>query len=266
MDDKDRKLIVKFVSIFLGVATLFVAVEALSGLKEYGHIGRNPQAQSMVTVYGSGEATATPDIAEVSFSIVAEGTKVAEVQDKAAQVENAVLEYLKGKGIAERDIKTQNYSLNPRYEYRQQICSPTYCPPAGDRTLVGYEVREMITIKVRDIDQAGEVVGALGGLGVTDVSGINLTVDDPEEVKREARAEAIADAKYKADQLAEDLGVRLVGIVSFSDDAGGMPYPYMLDAKMGMGGAETSVLPARPVLPVGENVYRSNVTITYEIE
>lgn len=266
VDDKDKKLIVKFVSIFLGVATIFVAVKALAELRSYQYIGRAPGAVNVVTVSGVGEATARPDVAEISFAITAEGTKVADVQKKAADVEKKVLAFLKEKGIADKDVKTNNYTLSPRYEYRQALCTSTYCPPSGTRTLSGYEVRQDVLVKVRAIDEAGTIVGGLGSLGVTDLSGVTLTVDDADKVKREARAEAIKDAKQKAESLAEDLGVSLTHIVSFNDNNNSPYYPLsMTKMDLGMGGAEAAALPA-PQLPVGENTYRSSVTITYEID
>ncbi len=265
MDDRDKKLIVKFVSIFLGVATVFVAVKALAELRSYQYIGRAPGTVNVVTVSGVGEANVRPDIAEISFAITAEGVKVADVQKKAADVEKKVLAFLKEKGIADKDVKTNNYSLSPRYEYRQALCTPTYCPPSGVRTLSGYDVRQDILVKVRAIDEAGAIVGGLGTLGVTDLSGVTLTVDDADKVKREARAAAIKDAKQKAESLAEDLGVSLTHIVSFSDNNGGPVYPLGANKmEFGMGG-DSATAPA-PTLPVGENTYRSTVTITYEID
>src|SRR3989344_5166234 len=204
--------------------------------------------------------------AVISFSIVAEGTKVADVQTKAGDIEKKVLAFLKEKNIADKDVKTQNYSLSPRYEYRSTVCSPTYCPPGDNRTLVGYEVRESILVKVRSVDSAGEIVGGLGTLGVTDMSGVNLTVDDPDKVKRDARTKAIADAEQKAEELASDLGVTLSRIVSFTEGEGGTPPMPLMMEKFGRGGDAGVAVSAALELPVGENIYRSTVSITYEIE
>ncbi|KKW28006.1 MAG: hypothetical protein UY69_C0002G0023 [Parcubacteria group bacterium GW2011_GWF1_52_5] len=266
METEDKKLITKFAVIFLGVATVFVATKVLTELRQFKFIGRIPGSVNVVTVTGVGESTARPDVAEVSFSIVAEGAKVADVQTKAGDIEKKALAFLKEKNIADKDVKTQNYSLSPRYEYRNTVCSPTYCPPGDNRTLVGYEVRESILVKVRSIDSAGEIVGGLSTLGVTDVSGINLTLDDPDKAKRDARALAIVNAQRKAEELASDLGVALSRIVSFTEGEGGAPpMPYMME-KFGRGGDAGVAVSAAPELPVGENIYRSTVSITYEIE
>jgi len=266
MDTNDKKLITKFVVIFLGTATIFVAVQVLFNLREFKFIGRTPGSISTITVTGTGEVSAKPDVAEVSFAISKDGKTVSEVQSQASDIEKKVIAFLKEKGIADKDVKTVNYSLSPRYEYKTTVCSPTYCPPTSDnRTLIGYEVRQDMLVKVRAIDTAGEIIGGLGTLGVTDVSGINLTLDDPDKTQRDARAEAISDAKQKAEELANDLGVNLRTIVSFSDRNGGTPTPiYMEKLSSGMG-MDTAVS-STPTLPTGENTYSSSVSITYEIE
>lgn len=265
MDTTDKKLITKFVVIFLAVATVFVAVQVLNSLREFKFIGRTPDSVSAITVTGTGKVSAKPDIAELSFAIAKEGKKVADVQTQAAEVERKVLAFLKEKGIADKDVKTINYSLSPRYEYKATVCTPAYCPPGNNRILAGYEVRQDMIVKVRAIDTAGDIVGELGSLGVTDVSGISLTLDDPEKVQRDARAEAIIDAKQKAEQLASDLGVNLRTIISFSDNNGGIPTPIYME-KLGRGGAVDAAVSSSPTLPTGENTYSSSVSITYEIE
>jgi hypothetical protein len=104
---------------------------------------------------------------------------------------------------------------------------------------------------------------AVASAGVTNVSGLTFTIDDRDALMREARQKAITEAKGKAEQLAKDLGVRLVRIVNFSENGGGQPPIYFSkDMAMGMGGAEPE---SAPTVPAGENRFTSNVSITYEI-
>ena len=261
MNDLTNKLL----GWFLIIASVFMAAKAASEIREFKFIGQAPNLTNMISITGSGEAFAKPDVAEISFSVTAESATVADTQDKAAKVENEVTAFLKKEGVEGKDIKTGNYSLSPRYEYRATVCTPTYCPPGDKRVLVGYEVKESIVVKVRKIDGAGKILAGLGGFGVTDISGINLTVDDPEKAKNEARREAIKEAREKAEELARDLDMRLKRIVSFSEDNGGGIAPMYGLEKMGIGGA-VDVAARAPSLPAGENAFHSNVTITYEIE
>ena len=127
---------------------------------------------------------------------------------------------------------------------------------------VGFTASESITVKVRKVDDVGDIMQGLGITGVSDLSGPNFSIDNEDSLKAEARKKAIDDAKAKAEVLAKDLGVSLVKIVNFSDSSGN--YPMMYYAKDSMA---SSVAPeASPaVIPRGENTISADVTITYEI-
>ncbi|HXK39099.1 MAG TPA: SIMPL domain-containing protein, partial [Candidatus Paceibacterota bacterium] len=136
------------------------------------------------------------------------------------------------------------------------------CP--GKQVLVGYEVSQTLSVKVRDTKMAGDLLSGVGSRGATEVSGLSFTIDDEDALKAEARDKAIAQAKSKAEVLAKSLGVSLVRVVGFYENEGGMPiYAY------GLGGDErmmTSSAPkASPEIPVGQNKIVSNVSVTYEI-
>ena len=242
--------------VFLGVLTL----GQLQGLR---YIGAGISPSNTISVSGYGEAFGAADIATFSFSVVSEKSTVAAAQTDATNKINAITKYLKDAGVAEKDIQTTDYSVNPQYDYVNQVCTGGYCP-GGRQVLRGYEVRQTTTIKVRDLTQAGELLAGVGGKGATEVSGLNFTFDDPNKLQNDARGKAIADAKQKADALAKQLGVTLVRVVSFNENGGGYPTPmyYAKDTAVGMGGAE----PARaPEISVGQNKVSSNVSVTYEI-
>jgi len=161
---------------------------------------------------------------------------------------------------------TFRYGLDPdeHEDYVQGVCTNGYCP-GGRQVLRGYQVRQSTTVKVRDTAKAGDLLTGAGTKGATEVSGLNFTFDDPNKLQSDARGEAIADAKAKADALAKQLGVTLVRVVSFNENSGGYPTPmyYAKDTAVGMGGAE----PARaPEISVGQNKVQSNVSVTYEIK
>ncbi len=134
----------------------------------------------------------------------------------------------------------------------------------GERILKGYIVDQSVSVKVRNVDVAGKLLTGVGERGASNVSGLNFTVDNNEELQKEARAKAIADAKEKAEELRKELGVSLVRVVSYGE-SGNWPVPYY--SKLGMGGAMDvrSESAASPEIPTGENKIISNVSITYEI-
>jgi uncharacterized protein YggE len=140
-----------------------------------------------------------------------------------------------------------------------------YCPPAGEPTLKGYEVNQSVTVKVRDIAKAGEILSQVGGKGAQNVSGIQMTVDDTNALKDEARKLAIEDAKQKAEALADTLGVRLVRMNGYWEEEAD---PY--GRGYGMGGdmmmnASMDSAPKAATLPTGENTVTSRVNLSYEI-
>jgi hypothetical protein len=142
------------------------------------------------------------------------------------------------------------------------IATPIYCPP-GKSVLTGYDVSETITVKVRNLDNAGTIFASIGSLGVQNVNGLDFSVDNPGAVQAQARATAIADAQSKAKLLAQQLGVNLVRIVSFTEDNGTVPQPLVYAMN-----ASTGAVPkaATPTIATGQEKVTDNVTITYEIE
>lgn len=218
---------------------------------------------STIDVSGEGYVFAVPDVANVSFTIEQKAATVHAAQDVVTKKINETIKFLKDSGIAEKDIKTTNYSANPDYTYptpcADRLCTQVYTSPK----IVGYTVSNTITVKIHDTAKVGEILDGLGSRGVAGLSGPDFTVDDPEAVKAEARAKAIEDAKEKAEVLSKQLGVRLVSIVRFSESGGGYPVPMY--AKMGDMELQSSVGGGAPEMAVGQSKYTSNVTITYEI-
>lgn len=258
ISNKEKSVLVK-VAIALGlILCVYFAVKAVYEVKNYQVLG----AGSQVSFDGQGEVMGSPDLAEISITLRSESKEVKAAQEKVTTLEKSVLDFLDKNGIKKDDIKTESYNSYPKYDYGAP-CYSGYCP-VRTPTVIGYEVSEYISVKVRDLTKAGEVVTGLGALGVTEISGPNFTIENEDELKAEARKLAIDEAKAKAEVLANDLGVKLVRIVNFSE--GGnypMPMMYAKDAVMNQAVAESA--PRAPELPTGVQKITSNVIITYEI-
>lgn len=214
-----------------------------------------------ITVEGTGTAAMVPDTARITFTVMESATEVGAAQDAATKRTDDALASLEEMDIEERDVKTLSYNVSPKYEYSQQPCYPGMICPTGTPRIVGYDVSQTVEVKVRDTAKAGDVLAALGGLGVQNISGPQFVVDDESAVTAEARAEAIEEARAKAKELAGDLGVRLGKVVSFSEGGYGSPYGYGKGGDMMMEASAQRV----PTLPVGENETEITVMITYEI-
>lgn len=250
----------------LALLALYLLVLVLSEFKSMRYIGSGVSASNTITVSGEGEVSAVPDTATFSVTIQERAKTVAAAQEIATEKSNAVVEYLTEAGIEEKDIQTADYSVYPEYEYSTKACAPNeYCVP-GKQVLVGYQVSQTITVKVRDTEQAGDLLTGVGERGASQVSGLSFTIDDEEALQNAARDEAIAKAKEKADNLARALGVDVVRVVGFSENGSYPPMPYAYGrGGVAMDMAANQEAKVSPILPTGENKIYSNVTITYEI-
>jgi len=254
-------MVVKAVTIALAAITLLALVASLKTLREYQYVGAGLSATNTISISGEGEVFAVPDLATFTVSVQEEAKEAEDAQRVATQKTNDIIAALKRLGVEERDIKTTGYNLYPRYEWRET--SEGIVRSEGERVLVGFEVSQSLEVKVRNTDDAGMILAEAGKLGASNVSGLSFTIDDEDDLKRDAREQAIADAEEKAQALARDLGVDLVRIVGFSE--GGLGYqPPIAYARMETV-AMDSVGGAVPELPLGENKITSQVTITYEI-
>lgn len=209
-----------------------------------------------VSFTAEGRAFAKPDIAQIVVAVKTDRVKeaVQAVQDNTEKMNN-VVNKIKELGIEEKDIETTSYRLNPVYDYNRNT---------GERTLAGYDVYQEVTIKIRDLDKVGEVIEATTSVGANQVGNISFTIDDPEEVKKEAREEAVAKAKKKAKEMAELTGIKLGKLVNVYESEGPGPiyrgYPSYAMEMEGIGGA------GAPEIQVGENEIKLEVTLVYEVK
>ncbi len=217
---------------------------------------------STINVQGTSERSVSPDVATFTFAVMAEDVDATVAQTKSAKTMQAVTDYLKSQGIAEEDIKTVYYNLYPRYEYTNGPCDEWgYCP-SGEQKVIGYTADESITVKVHDITKAADLIAGVGKNGATNVSGLTFSLDDPDALKEEIRAEAIADARAKAERLADSLGVRLGELTYYYEDS---PYQYPYNYDYGVTMEKSADGGAAPSIAPGQNEITASVTLTYEI-
>lgn len=266
-DPNDKKQIVKYAMILMIILGVFLGVKTLGALKEYSFIGKNIPPMNVISVTGTAEVYAKPDVASFNYSVVEEAKTANEAQDKATTKTNAVLDALKKAGIADKDVKTIAYNIYPKYEYQTSqkvggLCVNGYCSD-GKQVIVGYEVSQTVEVKVRKVDTAGDMLALVGGMNVSNVSNLNFVVDDMDALKAEVRNKAIVDAKEKAKALSKVLGVSFDSIINFSE-AGDGYYPVAMSARYDAGMMETKAV--APQLPTGENKITSQVTLTYSLK
>ena len=197
----------------------------------------------------SAEATSkrVPDVATISTGVVTRGADSNTAMRQNAERMAKVMAALKGAGIAERDIQTAGVSLNPQYHYEQNQ------PPR----ITGYEARNTVSVKVRDLAKLGKIMDTLVAQGANELNGPSFEVDKPDEAYDEARRAALEKAQARAEMYAKTLGLKVRRIVSIDETGGGFrpPMPMMramsVEAK---GMADTAISPGESSLGVTLNI------------
>jgi uncharacterized protein len=208
-------------------------------------------AGTRLDINATGEVTRVPDVAIISAGVVSRsGTATAALQDAADRMAK-VLAALKKAGVEDRDIQTSNVSLNPEYRY----------PENQTPQLVGYTATNQLTIRFRDIRNSGKILDVLVAQGANQINGPNLTVDKPEAALDEARANAIAAGRARAELYARSLGMRVARVVAVSEGGGyAMPPPPAPPMMMARGERDsTSIQP-------GEQKLQVSVAMTFELQ
>lgn len=245
------------------VAVLFLVVIAGSAISYVRTYDRQAQPGNFrsFSVTGEGKVVAVPDVAQFTFTVITEGgNDVASLQEQNAEKTNAAIAYLKGEGVEDEDVKTQNYNVQPRYQY-SSCREGGICPPPE---IVGYSINQSVQVKVREFTRAGELLSGVVKAGANSVSQLNFTIDDPTSLESDARALAIMQAKEKAEAIAEagDFKVgRILSIGEYNDGPQPMPYAYGL----GAGGYAEDSVAKNVVAEPGSQEVNVNVTVTYEI-
>jgi uncharacterized protein len=199
-----------------------------------------------ISVTGTGTVEAAPDMATLMIGVTTQGATAAEALAENSKATEAVIARLTASGVEARDLQTSNLSINPNWTGYD----------SSTPTISGYVASNMLTVRVRALDTTGAILDAAVADGANTLNGMTFGLADPEPAYNEARKEAVADARAKAELLAMAAGVRLGQVVSISD-AGAMtdPAPMYRDA-----------VAASPV-PVqgGELGLIANVAVTWQI-
>ncbi len=263
----DAKKVLKWVGAVLIFLSLFLLVRVISDIKRLSNISKEVYPQSTIMVMGEGESFAIPDVASFNFGVLESSESVESAQTILDEKIAKALVILKEVGIEDRDIKTTSYNVYPKYNWKQAPCPYYSVVPCdtGTNELIGYDVSQNITVKVRDTKKAGEIVSKIGALNVSNISGLEFTVDEREKYVSEAREEAIKKAKKEAKELAKQLGVKLGKMIYFNETGNYMPYDMYGHSDVG-GGADMMLKRTEASLPQGETKITAQVNLTYEIK
>lgn len=210
------------------------------------------QAQGPVVELTVNEVVySAPDVAQIGAGVMTRAPTAQEAVRQNAQAMDRVIARLRELGIAERDIQTSNFNLNPQYTYDRDGGAPTF---------IGYDVNNQVQVKLRDLDRVGEVLDALVAAGANNIYGPSFMLEADETAKSEARTAAFTRGQEMAQEYARMAGysgVRLLEISETFQSYGG-PQPVMMRAVAEDASAGTQIAP-------GEVGTGATVTVKYEM-
>lgn len=229
------------VGVSQGIPTLYEATPTL--------ISESTDVQKTISITGAGIASATADQATLNLGVEVTKDTAGEAISENANLMAAVIEALKNQGISEDDIKTTNYNVYPQYDWSED-----------GRELVGYTVSNMVQVTVKDIDNVGNVIDVAGEAGANTINGISFGLSEEKmaELKTAAYILALGDAQYKADLIADTLGLTIRGVQSVTENSYTPVRSYMDYAESGMDMAMSSKAPTPIIsgdLSVSVNVH-----------
>jgi uncharacterized protein YggE len=194
-----------------------------------------PAAGTVLDVTAEGRTIRVPDLATIRAGVVSQSPTAAAALTDNAQRMAKVLAALKRAGVAPRDVATSSVQLAPQYRYADNQ------PPV----ITGYQATNTVSVRFRDVAKSGTILDALVAEGSNQIDGPNLSIDKPETALDEARTDAIAQARRRADLYAKAAGLRVSRIVSIAEsgqDTGGSPQPMFM-ARAAMAKDSTQIAP-----------------------
>lgn len=249
-----------YLGIAIIMALLIIAYTAVSYVRTYSK-SIQPSSFRSFSVSAEGKIVAVPDVAQFTFGVKTEGSlNIADLQTENTKKVNQAIDFVKSNGVDSKDIKTTNYSLNPRYQYYSCPEKGGACPPPD---IVGYTVSQTVSVKIRDFKKIGDILAGVIQNGANEVSSLSFTIDDQTLVQDQARNEAIAKARTRALSVAKAGGFRLGRLLSIEEGTTPVYYDYAMKSA-GVGGEAAPAVP--PIIEAGSQEVTVTMTLRYEIE
>jgi uncharacterized protein YggE len=214
--------------------------------------------QDRFSVNGSGTVYAKADIASLTVGLRTEVKKTAaEATKNSTEKMNAIVAAVKNLGVEDKDIKTTDYQLSPVYNWTEK----------SGQVLVGYQVSQNVTLKIRDLEKIGDIIAKTTEQGANQVGNIGFTIDDEYDLKNQARALAIEKAKEKAAMIASESGLKLGKLVGvYENSVSPVPMMDYSNVRLEMKSVAGADAISSPSIESGQNEVKVEVTLTYKIK
>lgn len=202
---------------------------------------------AVISVTGEARISVPPDLAQIDAGVTTEAKTAREASDANNLAMGKVLVALKGAGVEEKDYQTSRLSLQPQSSSSR---------PGGSPTITGYRASNRVTIRLRDVTKVASVIDTVVGAGANDIGGISFMVSQASKLLDDAREQAIADARRKAEIYARAAGVTLGAPVAISE--GGAPAPIVF--------RRMAAAPQEAPIAQGEETLQLSVSVSWSIK
>ncbi len=211
--------------------------------------GEDDQKPS-ITVSGQGEVQVAPDQVTVTVGVTTEGKTASEALQANTARMTELMKALKSHDIADKNIQTSNFNVSPQHVFDRDGKPPK---------LIGYTVTNQVTVKVLDVAKLGGLLDAVVQAGGNQIQGVQFSVSNPRPHLDQARLNAVADARHRAELYAQAAGVKLGGPLAINEQSATPPRPMYAQPMARM--AAVADVP----IAAGEQTIEANISVTYEI-
>lgn len=238
-----------FYLLFLTVLALLASACSGQPIVETSAAGLS--SSDLITVTGRGTARGNPDMANVTVGVNVSNAEIGQAVEESNQTIEEITSALVGLGVEQAHIQTSNFNIWPEEVFDRETGQNT-----GERI---YHVDSTIHIRIEAIDMVGQILETAIESGANNVYGLSFGIQDPSTLAEEARAGAIGDARNRAEQIAQELGVELGQVVTATEVSGAQVVPVM-EAAMGMGGGA-----GEPPISEGELAVSVMMEVAFQI-
>ena len=243
---------------FAALALASLAVPAMAEAHDAGPAPSMAAGNTLLTVSAEGRSARKPDLALFTAGVTSSGKTAGEALAANSADMNRVIAALKRAGIADRDTQTSQLSLNPVYAPQRPRPDGTMEPEQP--LIVGYQVSNTVNVRQRKLGEFGQVIDTLVSAGANQVNGPSFQIDSPDAAQDEARTEAIARARARANLYARAAGLKVLRILTISEASGYVPQPNVMYAR-----AMAAEAGGAPPVAAGEVALNASVTVQFEL-
>jgi uncharacterized protein len=227
-----------------GLGLLLLAAAAVAGIGRPEAAGGADEPREGITVTGVGRVETTPNEALFSLGVSTDGATARAALAANSEAMRRVLAALDAAGIDDKDVRTETVSVGPDYDGQSSS---------------GYTARNSVSVRIRDLAKAAAVLDAASRAGANEVYGPTLTRSDREQLEAKALEDAVANARKRAEALAEAAGVRVGSVTAIVEGSNGTPQPWLIER------AAADTVASTPIKPGTEEI-QTSVSVTFAIE